>query len=504
LVNWKVRIRGIYSTALTKLLLDYNEALGLPRAPKLKNAENMFLKLGNQIPNKLLLDHGFDIVQPSVTLKERFGLEERDESPDLDIDDRRDRQGFHAFGKAEVINAFKSILQSCLDDVIIRKGAVSVDGTYKGLIKGVDPATNSVLVDIGPAIGRIAEGEVLDPNIRQVVVQIDRVGTWTKEPILTTRIRIPGKYAVLLPSRQVKISRKIREGQKRSRLQQLGEKLAPQDWGILWRTASADQPPDVLRNEIASLVKEGEALREKAELVEAPATLREGNHFMDVEFPASSKKKLDEVRGSVAPTMDGHHYYKACGNEVSSALDMAERLLEKGCPREQVKDLFEQTIEAQYPVEGSTIEITHAKLDGKVFHLGNALIEAYDHEKSLIRFRRVFRGQGLYDGLETRKEPGDYAVTEAKIGEWHFKTQYFSRDGQHKGTYINLNTPIELYPYGIRYVDLEVDVCIWPDGRVKVLDEDKLDNAVAEGLVTEKLVRIVREKLQEIMKDTFI
>ena len=462
----RARVRGVYSTALTKLLLD----------------------------------HGFDIVQPSVAIRERFGLEERDEPPDLDINDRRDRQGVHASGKAEVINAFKSILQSCLDDVITRKWAVSVDGTYKGLVKGVDSITHSVLVDMGPAIGRIAEGEVLDPNIKQVVVQVDRVRTWTREPILTTRIRIPGKYAVLIPGRQVKISRKIRDGQKRSRLHQLGEELAPQDWGILWRTASSDQSSDVLRNEIAHLVKEGEAIRERAERVEAPATLREGNYFMDVEFPASSKKKLDEVRGSVAPTMDGHHYYKACGDEVSSALDMAEKLLEKGCPREDVKDLFQETIEVHYPTEGSTIEIMHAKLDGKVFHLGTALIEAYDHVKSLIRFRRGFRGEGLYDGLGTRKEPGDHAVTELKIGEWHFKTLYFSRDGRHKGTYINLNTPIELYPYGIRYVDLEVDVCIWPDGRVKVLDEEKLDNAVAEGLVTEKLVRIVKEKLQEIMK----
>ena len=67
--------------------------------------------------------------------------------------------------------------------------------------------------------------------------------------------------------------------------------------------------------------------------------------------------------------------------------------------------------------------------------------------------------------------------------------------------YINLNTPIELYPYGIRYVDLEVDVCVWPNGRVKKLDEKKLKEAATEGIITPKLVRIVKEKLREIMKD---
>ncbi len=66
---------------------------------------------------------------------------------------------------------------------------------------------------------------------------------------------------------------------------------------------------------------------------------------------------------------------------------------------------------------------------------------------------------------------------------------------------MNLNTPIELYPYGIRYVDLEVDVCVWPDGRVKKLDEEKLGRAVAEGLITEKLAEIVGEKIRRLMKE---
>jgi len=226
-----------------------------------------------------------------------------------------------------------------------------------------------------------------------------------------------------------------------------------------------------------------------------------GSRYIDVEFPALSKKKLDEIRGSVTPTMDGHHYYKACGVNVSSALDMAEKLLEKGGSSEEVEKLLKQTIRAKYPVVGSLIEIEHVKLHGKVFNLGKAVIEAFDHSKSLIQFRRVFKKKGIYDGLKVEKDPGDYAVTEAKIDEWYFKTQYFSKDGRYKGTYINLNTPIELYPHGIRYVDLEVDVCVWPNGRVKKLDEKKLKEAAAEGIITPKLVRIIKEKLQEIMKN---
>jgi hypothetical protein len=110
-----------------------------------------------------------------------------------------------------------------------------------------------------------------------------------------------------------------------------------------------------------------------------------------VEFPALSKKKLDEIRGSVTPTINGHHYYKACGVKISSALDMAEKLLEKGGPREEVEKLLKQTIRANYPIAGSLIEIQHVKLYGKILNLGKAMIEAFDHSGSLIRFRRVFK-----------------------------------------------------------------------------------------------------------------
>ena len=462
----KVRIRGVYSTALTKLFLD----------------------------------EGFEIVQPSITIKERFELKDNNESPDLDIDDRGDLQGVRAQGKKETIRTLKFLLQSRLDDVIIRGEAVTVNGVYKGLIKSVNSIKHTVFIDIGPTVGKMAENEISDTNQKQVVVQVEGV-LGAKAPLLTTRIRIPGKYAVLLADQGVNISRKIRDTQKQSRLLQLGKELATPKWGILWRTASEDQSLSALKDEIANLVKGGEAVLRKAADVEAPAMILEGDHFADVEFPYMSKKILDDVRESVTPTLGGHHYYKACGGTFSSALDMAERLLEKGHTKNEVKELFRRTIEAEYADVESIIDIYHVKLDGKVVHLGRALMEAYNEEEGEIQLRRNFEKEGIYDGLGVKKEQGDYAITKAKVGDWHVETQYFARDEQYKGTYININTPIELYPYGIRYVDLEVDVCIWPNGELRTLDKEKLEKAASEGIVTEKLVGIVKEKLQEIMRN---
>jgi hypothetical protein len=330
------RIRGIYSTALAKLLLD----------------------------------QGFTIVQASQALKERFSLKESDESPDLDINNRRDLQGIRVLGKSEVVNTFLSLLSSRLEDVIVRKWSLTTGGIYPGV---------------------------------------------TKE-------------------------------------------------------------------------------------IEAPALILEGAVSVDVEFPAQSKHILDTVRKEVVPTIDGHHYYKACGQRVSAMLGMAEKMLEKGASHADVDELFRQTVELEYPSAGAWVRIEHVKLSGKVLNLGPALLEAYNSETHALRLHRVFKREGIYDGLAVRKEPDDYAVTQLRLGDWHFKTQYFSKNDQLKGTYINLNTPIELYPFGLRYVDLEADICLWPDGRFEILDHEKLEDSLRNGVVTEKLVETVKAKLSELVE----
>ncbi|MDI6905779.1 MAG: DUF402 domain-containing protein [Candidatus Bathyarchaeia archaeon] len=64
------------------------------------------------------------------------------------------------------------------------------------------------------------------------------------------------------------------------------------------------------------------------------------------------------------------------------------------------------------------------------------------------------------------------------------------------GTYINLNTPVEVYP-AIRYVDLEVDVCIQSDGTSKTLDMEKLEKALEKGIISQKLFTKLKETLQK-------
>ena len=458
----KANIRGIYTTALTKLLLD----------------------------------HGFEIVNPSLTIKRRFGLNDNPAPPDLKIKDRYDIQGVRVLGTLEAVNKFYSILQSNFEDVITRKWPVSVDGIYRGNV--VDSDEYGVYVDIGNGIvGRVLKSEIAYANEKQLTVQVERKRIGAKQPLLTTNLKIVGNYAILAQNSKVGVSLKIRDLNKRAELYALGKSIAPNGWGIIWREIAANQPREALEKEIKMLASKVENLKEKmASSTETPQLLVDGLYFMDVEFPHFSKKSMDKLRASATPTLDGHHFYKSCGGKVSSALEMAERLLEEGKAQEDIEKSFKEQILYEFPEEGSVVDIEHVKLSGVVFHLGQATIEAINDNE--LKYKRVMRSNGFYDGLGVKKEAGDIALSEAKLGEWRITTKYFSSNGELKGTYVNLNTPVEIYPHAIRYVDLEVDVCIQPSGAVQVLDLEKLEKALEKGFISKGLFEIVKEKAYEI------
>ncbi|MBC7091651.1 MAG: DUF402 domain-containing protein [Nitrososphaeria archaeon] len=221
------------------------------------------------------------------------------------------------------------------------------------------------------------------------------------------------------------------------------------------------------------------------------------NSIIDIILPLYSKRKLDEIRRTVIPTIDDHHLFKTWNNEVSSYVEQAERLIEIGHPIDSVKQLFYSVIEKHLPQEDDRIRILHYKLNGQVYELGTATVKKFFGNK--LEFYRIIRSNGYYDGLEVQKEQNDIAESLTEIGEMYVVTKYYSSSGRFKGAYINIGTGVELISNGIRYVDLEIDLCVYPDNSVKIVDEEKFEEALAKGVVSEKLYNVVKEKIDFIL-----
>ncbi|MFC6725203.1 DUF402 domain-containing protein, partial [Halobium palmae] len=99
---------------------------------------------------------------------------------------------------------------------------------------------------------------------------------------------------------------------------------------------------------------------------------------------------------------------------------------------------------------------------------------------------------GRYDGLGVERESGDTALTKFREGRWWYPTVYRDAEGESKGTYVNVCTPVECFPDAVRYVDLHVDVVRHRDGRVERVDGDDLDAAEAAGNLSPELAEKAR------------
>jgi hypothetical protein len=214
-----------------------------------------------------------------------------------------------------------------------------------------------------------------------------------------------------------------------------------------------------------------------------------------LEFPGTSKETLDRIRSSVVPTLARHHRLRIID---PNAVDRLEELLQR-YPEEK-EELEEKSFQEQIWVplqKTGLVKIEHVKISGDPIHFREGvLMEAADHR---ILIKRSF-ARGRYDGLDLPVEEGDYGFIEVQEGAWYIRHAYYSRESQRKGEYYNINTPVELYPEGARYVDLEVDVIKEIGERPFIVDQEKLALLAARGVMGRALERNALEMAEGLIE----
>jgi Ribonuclease G/E len=184
--------------------------------------------------------------------------------------------------------------------------------------------------------------------------------------------------------------------------------------------------------------------------------------------------------------MPGHHRIKAGDRAASAAVDFAEAVAD---PDGEFP--FEAVTAAFGPREGDRVRLVHGKPDGRAFALGRAEVRSVAADGTVTVEREMSPG-GTYDALGVERRAGDVAVTKLTEGKWWYPTVYRSSEGERRGTYVNVCTPVEVFPDAVRYVDLHVDVVKHADGTVERVDDDELDAAVEAGNVPSALAEKAR------------
>ncbi len=437
----KATVRGIYATALTQLLVE--------------------------------ADH--EVVQASEPIEERFETAFENGPADLACGTSRDRQGVGLSGTPGALAEAKELL-AVERDTFVWDDPTPLGSIHEGRVEGTRGGGALVSLDDGRGYLPFDESEEYveeGDGVRAQVVEPSP--PWSDDdPRLSTAIRAPtpGGLATL---RKDESGIDAPDAETAGLVDLLSVDL-PDGWGVsLGRRAREASLAD-----LEAGLSRAEALA--GEFDDGDATPYAGAWCW---FGRESRFALDDVRREVATTMAGHHRIKAGSNRASDAVDFVEALCEiEGFPFDAVASQFG-------PREGDRVTIDHGKPTGRVITLGRGEVVEYDPEGS-VTVRREMTSGGSYDALDMPREDGDVAVTTLKEGRWWYPTTYRDDAGASKGTYVNVCTPVELFPTSARYVDLYVDVIKHADGTVERVDGEELSEAVAIGLVSEPLAEKAR------------
>ena len=243
------------------------------------------------------------------------------------------------------------------------------------------------------------------------------------------------------------------------------------------RIAIADRPDRMgvtLRGEAEDSSKVSEALATGV----AGALDLSGLSPPTLVFPPRAKEYLDGRRRRLLPTVAFHHLLLAhhVGGVDDAERDLAgsaEELLEAG------ERLWLSALRRGLR-RRADVTLTHAK-PWKRDVIAKCEVESLRDD--LLTLRRRFGGGGFYDSLDLPKRDGDWGRVEVIVGGSVLRRTYYRADGELIGELYNVQTPAEVGPGGVWYVDLEVDVVRFPDSTVHVVDLEDLARTAADGVI---------------------
>ncbi|MEF8892792.1 DUF402 domain-containing protein [Halodesulfurarchaeum sp.] len=460
-----VRIRGIYATALTEWL----QSADGPR-----------------------------VVDPSPPISDRFEAEFPTGDPAVRIGMTADRLGLSITGEPVATATITDRVTDIDIDTFAWTDPTPQGAIFDGRVDRTDG--RGMIVDIAGteaylpdrnADGDLSEGETIRVQVR------DPVPPWIESrPHLETAIRVLGGIASLRRGVEATVADTPAgdAGHELARTTDLLSVSIPDRWGVEWNAAATEVDMATLEAALARVVEQATEIENALETDGSAAGSAEAGTADDatdallaqpletnwVRFGRESRFALDEQRAAVTQTIPGHHRLKAGSEDAGTAVDLVEAL---GSEIDSFP--FGAATESFGPTVDDSVRIVHSKPTGEEFALGRGTVTDRTVSKQRITVTRELSSSGRYDAIGTRREPGDTATTRFAEGRWWYPTVYRGESGTPKGTYVNIATPVEVFPTEIRYMDLYIDVIKRPDGTVNIVDQDELGAAIDAGHVPE-------------------
>ena len=433
----KVKVRGIYSTAISKLLLDEK----------------------------------ISVTQSAEAIKKALKIDD-ESKPDVVIEDTETKEGVYIYGNnvEEVIEVMKKRLKT---SVFYRE---EIGKIYCGIIKNTDQKSKSIII----SLPNDEEG-VLDLKSFWGYVKpgskllVQSKGTYDGKIMLSTQLRIFGDNIIIIKNGFTKMSKGIHSNEGKTKLYDIAKGLNLKEWGILWVQGAEDKDENVLKEELEALQKKEAEINEKFNNCNEPTILYEGMNKYFILFSKEDKSELDKIRKEVMPTIINHHKLKSAGYTILT--DFAESMLDKYSDEEIGKKINEVLLRYG-PVKEKLYRIAFTRLNGTSFRIDGVVsdLDIKDNEVQKI-------------SIKTRSEWGDRVYTLEK------DKMYIEivKNGENERMLV---TKPEIFPKFTKIVTF--DITAKKDGEeVKVENENRLEKLNKKGEISDELKNQLSDVLNE-------
>ncbi len=454
----RVRVRGIYATALSMILLE----------------------------------KGFILVDASDVIKSRIQGPIPDAPPHVTVkslDDRPDEILVIGYPWQAGEEVERAILEE-VEYVAVRTGRLGLYTVARAIVERGDNGCKAILPGglTARVDGLCREGDSIVTVVRDSV----EPGV---DPVVRIGAAAVGEYSVVFyPGEGVSISEHVRS--RTARVDLMAYTMAKMDvkaYHVKYRSSARNVSVETAVEEAVKLAEEARRIYEEG----GEGIIRLGERLSFIHLPAPAKQVLDVKRRSVIPTIDLHHSLKAGGREESLIVDYAENALDEGCSSERLGEAALRYIITR--IKKTRVTLDHYKPSGGRYRLGSYTVSSasLDGLRVTLTLEREIRSPGVLDGLGVEKRPGDTVVTTIDTGKWHIIHEYRAQDGSLLGYYLNINTPPEVSLRGVRYLDLYIDVVKRPGEEPEIIDREQLDEAYENGILTETLYRRALEEAEK-------
>lgn len=441
-----IRVRGIYSTSLVGLLDEF----------------------------------GFTFSDITEKVKERIKhVRGSDQPVTVTVKDLEDRKGVVVIGESELVRTIAYDLAVAVPESFV---VYMESGPYTSMTVRVLEKLDGELYRVELPEGQRGILRARRPINSGTITAAHIIRPDPAEPFLCEGVAVVGHYVRLVQYEKHSISEHIRDYERASELLSLAQMIAPEGWGVKFRSSAGKAPLIEIMSEVKQLVEKGIKLQRESTELREPSYLARGEALAFVHFSPTASVTLDKLRSRYFPTISLHHLLKSLGSQkVSEDVDELES---KESLREDIPLLL-YIEQIGRLLRAGTVTLVHRKLQGRHHTwVARAAISA----DGFLLLSRAVHSEGIYDGTGIPKNIGDNILSVTWPLSRTIAHFYFSSKGEFKGAYVNINTPLDfiLDPRpAITYIDLQIDVVRTAES-VQVVDESEFYSLVGKGVILER------------------